>query len=196
MKSRIFVHLAALALAAPLTVLAAPAGTSAAATATAADHGTAPIAARGKTQCVKGSGTYSGRCFTLLRSAKHVTPVESVPLENRSSHKATMHCSFSRTISRSISYGASLSASAEASYFSVVKASVTATVSKEVNQTASQATEAGGSIVLRPGESVTCLRTYGYVTVRVKDYTYRGTTSNSTIRRGKVPSTLGVRIID
>ena len=153
-----------------------------------------PASAKNITKCVKGSNEYAGRCYKVISSKKKVVVIEAIPLENDSSHKVTVHCSFSRSISKSVSYGASLSASAEASFFSVVKVSVTASVSKEVSQTASEASEAGGSIVLKPGQSVNCLRTYGVVTARVRETTYNGSNIKHRILKAKVPSYLGVRI--
>lgn len=148
------------------------------------------------TRCLRGSGTHSGRCFTSHRIYKHLKVVEAVPLVNRSRHTATFHCSFTRTITRSFAVGASVSAEAKASLFELVDASTTVTVQRTVTQTASEATEAGLTVRLRPGQRATCERTYGYVTTRIRDYTYSGTYSRTRRYKVRVPSYLGVRLVD
>gem|GEM_PF-6478545 len=165
---KLVIMLAALALvAAGLFTTAPPVSASTPDTTTAA---ASEVQARGLTRCVRGSGPGSGRCFTFLRSRKVVKAVEGIPLENRSSRPATMHCSFSRTITKSVTAGVKVSASVKGTIFGVVEASVSTEVSMSVTQTASQASTAGGSVRLQPGQSVTCLRTYGHVVARVKDY--------------------------
>ncbi len=158
----------------------------------------APTHARAsKTKCAKGSGSYSGRCWKLLKTAKRLVVVEAIPLENKTRHKkANMHCSFSRTVSKSVEVGGSVSSSVEAGVFSVVKVNVNVSVHKNVSQTASQASTAGGDVTLKPGESVVCQRTYGYVVARVKQYTWHGGKSETKILKTKIPANLGVRIVD
>lgn len=154
--------------------------------------------ARAVHKCLKGSGAASGTCFTFLSSRKHSVAVESVPLVNHSHKVATLHCDFTQTISRSVKWGASLTASAKATLFGVMEASISATISKEISQTAQQATNAGGSVRLRPGESVTCLRTYGWVTTRVRKtyWTSNDQIHIETVISSKVPSHLGVTVVD
>ena len=154
--------------------------------------------AKGRTVCQKGSTTGSGRCWKLLRTRKKLTVVEAIPLENKTRRKrANMHCSFSRSVSRSVDVGGEVSSSVEAGVFKVVNVNVTATVHRSVTQTAEEASTAGGDVTLRPGESVVCQRTYGYVVARVRQYTWSGgTQSQVKILRAKVPANLGVRIVD
>lgn len=158
----------------------------------------AHTAERAARRCLPGSGAASGTCFTFLSSRKHSVAVESVPLVNHSHKVVTLHCDFTRTVSRSVTWGASLTTTAKATLFKVVEASVSATVSRTVSQTAQQATRAGGSVTLRPGQSVTCLRTYGWVVTRVRKVYW---TSNDqihieTVIKSKVPSHLGVTVVD
>lgn len=148
------------------------------------------------TRCVRGSNTHSGRCFKSHRIYKHQKVAEALPLVNRSNHTGTFHCSFSKTITRSFSVGASVSAEVKASLFKLVDASTSMTVERTVTQTASQATEAGASVRLKPGQRVTCERTYGYVTTRITDTTYVGFQSHSRHYRVRVPSYLGVRLVN
>ena len=151
-----------------------------------------------RTHCQKGSGTQSGRCWKLLESRSKLVVVEAIPLENKTRRKKTnMHCSFSRSVSRSVTVGGSVSASVEVGVFKVVKANVTVTVHQDVTQTATQASEAGGDVTLKPGESVVCQRTYGYVWARVKQYTWSGGhEAEVKILKSKIPANLGVRIVD
>lgn len=150
-----------------------------------------------KTVCAKGSGSHSGRCWKLLKSGKKVVVVEAITLENKTKKKkVNMHCSFSRTVSKSVEVGGSVSGSVEAGVFSVVKVNVSTTVHKNVSQTATQASEAGGSVTLKPGESVVCQRTFGHVVARVRQYTWSGNKSEVKILRAKIPSYLGVRVVD
>jgi hypothetical protein len=149
------------------------------------------------TKCAKGSGSYSGRCWKLLKSKVAVVVVEAIPLENQTRRKkANMHCSFSRTVSKSVEVGGSVSASVEAGVFSVVKVNVSTTVHKNVSQTATEASSAGGDITLKPGESVVCQRTYGHVIARVRQTTWSGGKTESKVLRAKIPAGLGVRIVD
>jgi hypothetical protein len=148
------------------------------------------------TRCLRGSTTYSGRCFTSHRIYSHLKVVEAVPLVNRSGHTATFHCSFTRTITRSFAVGASVSAEVKASLFELIDASTNITVQRTVTQTASQATEAGLSVRLRPGQRAACERTYGYVTTRITDTRYTGSVSHRRNYRVRVPSFLGVRLVN
>jgi hypothetical protein len=150
--------------------------------------------AEAATRCVRGSTTYSGRCFTSHRIYRHHRVVEAVPLSNRSHHTATFHCSFSKTITRSFSVGATVSAEAKATLFHLVDASTSISLQTTVTQTAAQATEAGVSVRLRPGQHATCERTYGYVTTRITDRRYAGRYSKTRRYRVRVPSALGVRL--
>lgn len=147
-------------------------------------------------RCVPGSATSSGLCFYFLSSVKHLSVAEAVPLVNRSRKTATFQCSFTRTISRSVAWGASLSAEAKATLFGLLESKISATVSRTVTQTVSQAEAAGLSVRLKPGQSAVCERTYGYVTTRVRREEWHGTKGTSKILTTKVPSYLGVRLVD
>jgi hypothetical protein len=63
---------------------------------------------------------------------------------------------------------------------------------------ASTATGVAGTVTLKPGESVTCLRTYGYVTAPITEtyYTSGGTTKYVTKYSANVPSFLGATFVD
>lgn len=136
-------------------------------------------------------------CFKLLKTKYRVKRVEAVPLRNKSSKKATMHCSFTKTISRSVQKKAGLSTSAEVNaVFGLAKVNVSVHVEKSVTQTASQATTVGGSVVLKPGEKVTCIRTYGHVVTKVRRIDRRNEERKTRVIKTKIPSSLGVDIID
>jgi hypothetical protein len=156
--------------------------------------GTTP--ANAATRCLPGTTTYSGRCFASHRIYHHLRVVEAVPLVNRSAHAATFHCSFTRTITRSFAVAASVSAEAKATLFELVDASTSITVQRTVTQTASQATEAGLSVRLSPGQRATCERTYGYVTTQITDTRFSGLVSHRRKYRVRVPSFLGVRLVN
>ncbi|MBE7325937.1 hypothetical protein IEQ44_14900 [Nocardioides sp. Y6] len=179
-----------------LTGLTAPAGAEG--SAVAAAETTAAAKKGKKTRCLKGSGASGGVCFKLRSTKYRVKRVESVPLRNKSSKKATMHCSFTKTISKSVQRKAGISSTAEVNaVFGLAKLNVSVNVEKSVTQTASQATTAGGSIVLKPGEEVTCIRTYGHVVTKVRRYAWSGNKMTSDeIIKTKIPSSLGVDIID
>lgn len=127
---------------------------------------------------------------------KHTKVVEAVPLVNHSSKTATMHCGFTQTITRSFSAGVELSETIKAHIFFLVDAETSIKVSMNVSQTASAATSAGGSIVLKPGQSVTCERTYGYVTSTVTRHEWHGLSGTSKKFITKIPSSLGVTLVD
>jgi hypothetical protein len=150
--------------------------------------------AEAATRCARGSTTYSGRCFTSHRIYRHRKVVEAVPLSNHSHHAATFHCTFSRTITRSFAVGATVSAEAKATLFHLVDASTSLTLHTTVTQTAAQATEAGVTVRLKPGQHATCERTYGYVTTRITDRRYAGRYSKTRRYSVRVPSSLGVRL--
>ena len=156
----------------------------------------AATSADAATRCLRGSTTYSGRCFTSHRIYRHQRVAEAVPLVNRSRHTATLQCSFTHTITRSLDVGASVSSEVKGTLFGLVDASTSITVHRTVTQTASQATQAGASVRLKPGERVTCERTYGYVTTRVTDKRYSGSHVQQRSYRVRVPSYLGVRLVD
>lgn len=153
--------------------------------------------ANAATYCAPGSGSSSGRCWEATNVARRVVVVEDVPVENFSSKTGTFSCSFSTTITRTVEAGVSVSASVSASLFKVVDASTSITVTASVSQSASRASSVVGTFTLKPGERVSCQRTYGYVSASVREYTYtqKGTT---TVRRYNttVPSSLGVRLVD
>ncbi len=151
-------------------------------------------AADAATRCLKGSTTYSGRCFESHRIYRHLNVVEAVPLVNRSRHTATFHCSFTRTITRSVAVGATVSSEIKGTLFGLIDASTSIAVHRTVTQTASQATEAGLSVRLRPKQRATCERTYGYVSTRITDTRYSGSRVKRRRYSIRVPSYLGVRL--
>ena len=152
--------------------------------------------AQAATRCEKGSTSYSGRCWTIHHVYKHLRVAEAVPLVNHSSHAATFHCSFTRTISRTFEAGISLSYEAKVGLFDLVDVGTHFEVHLSVSQTAAQATEAGLSVRLRAHQRATCERTYGYVTTKVKDVEYAGMYRKTHHYSVKVPSYLGVRLVN
>lgn len=153
-------------------------------------------AAAARTQCAKGSGTHSGRCYTVGHVNHVVKVVEAVPLQNRSNHTVHAHCSFTQTITRAQETSQEVSAGVKADLFSFVSADTSYHLTKKVSQTASQATTAGGSVTLKPGQHVTCERTYGYVTTIVKVYEYSGTRGKHYSVSTRIPSYLGARFVN
>lgn len=153
-----------------------------------------------KKRCLPGNAhprEYVRVCFKLVKTKYKVKRVEAVPLRNKSSQTVTMHCSFTKTISRSVQKKAGLSSTAEVNaVFGLAKLNVSVNVEKSVTQTASQATTAGGSVVLAPGQKVTCIRTYGHVVTKVKRTDQRNDEKKTRIIKTKIPSSLGVDIID
>ncbi|MBP2416428.1 hypothetical protein ACFFOM_06800 [Microlunatus capsulatus] len=154
---------------------------------------TAPPAAAA-TRCQGGTG--SSRCVTVSNVKKHLKVVESVSLENKSSKKVTMHCSFTKSISRTTTGSISLTAGVKAQVFGVAEASTSIDITSSVSQSASQATTAGGSVVLRSHESVLCQRTYGYVKADVKEVTSTSTKSSTRRYTVTIPVNMGVRVVD
>lgn len=157
--------------------------------------------ATSRTRCQRGSGMESGRCWTRHQVYRHLKVVEAVPLENRSHKTGTFHCTFSRNISQSVEAGYSVGYEAKVSIMKLVDAGTTMTLHMNVSQTASQATEAGASFRLKPGQRVVCQRTYGYVTTRIKDYQWWGGTgahagSSTHYYTVRVPARLGIRVVD
>ncbi|GAB3656103.1 hypothetical protein GCM10027596_09910 [Nocardioides korecus] len=153
------------------------------------------------TRCQRGSGMEAGRCFTRSTVYRHLSVAEAVPLVNNSSRTITAHCSFTRTVSRSMSAGADLGYEAKVTIEGLVDAGTSLTLHMSVSQTASQASTAGASVRLRPHQRVTCQRTYGYVTSRIKDHSWWGGTgahpgSRTVYRTANIPSYLGVRVVD
>lgn len=138
--------------------------------------------------------TYSGRCITTSNIVKKSSVVESVPLVNNSRYKATMHCSFTQTITRSFSTTSTLTVGLKASVWGVAEASVSGSQSMTLSQSASQATSAGGSVTLPPGGKVICQRTYGYYTMTTKIDEWGPGAVDRTFT-STVPYSLGVTII-
>ena len=154
-------------------------------------------AAEAATRCTT-AGPGSSQCFTATHLIKSVQVVESVPLVNKSKKTVNAHCSFSRTITKSVSAGVDLSATVKGTLFKVVEASTTATVHSSVSQTAAQATTAGGSVSLRPGQQIICQRIYSRIVANIKEVTYYPMPKNSKTRTysSTTPSSLGVRFVD
>lgn len=146
------------------------------------------------TKCEGGTG--SGRCITVSKVKKHVKVVEAVPLENKSKKTATMSCSFTKTVTKSMTGSVSLSVGIKAKVFVVAEASTSIDLSKSVTQTASSATTAAATVTLKPHESVTCQRTYGYVTANVKQVDRAGSHTDTKKYTVTVPVSLGARIVD
>ncbi len=162
------------------------------------DGATAPaVFQRPGRVCTRASDSTAGRCWELLKSRKRLAVVEAIVLENRTRRKkVNMHCSFTRSVSRTVEVGGSVTGSVKAGVFKVVEVNVSTTVHRNVQQTAEQASSAGGDVTLRPGESVVCQRTYGYVVARVRQITYSASVVTTRVLTAKVPSNLGVRITD
>ena len=153
-----------------------------------------PVAAHASTEkCDPNSGSYSGACYTMSTYVKHVTVVQTVPLQNTSKITIKAHCSFTDTITESLHASASVTASAKATIFGAVEVGVSETVSLSVSQTASAATSAGGSFTLKPGQTVTCERIYSNVTTSVVESDYAGSKITTKKYTVTVPSSLGVR---
>jgi len=137
-------------------------------------------------------------CIVVSLIERRRVIVESVPLENNSSKTVTMHCSFSRAITKEESTTAEVSSSIEMEIPMTAKATIGGSFSRTKTQTATQATEAGGEVTLKPGQSVTCNRTYGFARFKVHSWQNFGTDRyhNNNYYRAKVPSYLGVLITD
>lgn len=153
--------------------------------------------AEAATRCTQ-KGPGSSQCFTATNVVRGQKVVESVPLVNRSSKPVTAHCSFSKTISRSVSASVTVAGEVKGTLFKVVDASTSISVSASLTQTAEQATTAGGSVRLRPGQRIICQRIYSNVVSRIKEVTYYPAPRNSTTRyySTTTPSSLGVRFVD
>lgn len=158
--------------------------------------GLAAMPAQAASHCVGSS--YSGYCYTVVKSSTTTTVVERVPVSNiHKSKTINANCGFSKTLSESQSIkneaGVEVSAGIKAGVFASIDATVKATVSTELSQSASRATSAGGSFKLKPGEKVTCERTYSKVNARVKRVAYTGKKTTTTYYNAVVPSSFGVR---
>ena len=154
--------------------------------------GAAPASA--STKCT-GDGD-AGRCLTASAVKKHVSVVESVPIENDSSKTVTATCAFERTITKGTSASISVTGSVKVSIVKVVDLSTSISVTSEVSQSAATATKIAATIKLKPGQSVTCERTYGYVTAKIKEHWWSGGRDHYRNYTVKVPSYLGARIVD
>ncbi|MDQ1106443.1 hypothetical protein QE364_003292 [Nocardioides zeae] len=151
----------------------------------------APPAAQAD-ECVGGSS--SGKCVQVLSTSVSTSVVETVPMQNNSGTTASFTCGFSQTISRSVETSASAELSVSAQV-AAVGASASVGVSESVNQSASEASSAGGTVTLAPGESILCERTYSAVTAQMREYSYSGTGTTETARyQVTVPSSLGIRL--
>lgn len=152
-----------------------------------------PTAAQAGTSCQGGS--YSGHCVESTNEVVGSTVVDSVPISNTYATTATFTCSFTATVSRSIESSAGVSVGASAQILGAVSASVSVNVSETATQTASQATSAGVTVVLAPGESANCQRTYNYVQANVQEYDYSSSgASNVRDYPVTVPSSFGVTL--
>jgi hypothetical protein len=156
--------------------------------------GLAAVPASASTKC-SGDGD-KGRCLTASAVKKHVSVVESVPIENDSRKTITVTCAFERTITKSTSASISVTGSVKVSIVKVVDLSTSVSVSNEVTQTASTATKIAATIKLKPGQSVTCERTYGYVSAKIREHWWSGGSDHYRNYTVKVPSYLGARVVD
>lgn len=143
-------------------------------------------------ECVGGSS--SGKCVQVLSTTTQSEVVETIPLTNSSPYDVTVNCGFSQTITRSVEQGASAEMSVSAQV-AAVGASASVGVSESVTQTGSQASSAGGSVDLAPGQTVNCERTYNSVRATMREYSYTGSGTTETARYTvTVPSSLGVTL--
>lgn len=161
--------------------------------------GVAAAPSQAASQCTVAGNNASITCWSTSTVSKTTAVVESVPLKNTSSKTATFHCTFSKSLSYTgaitTTAGASVSASVKAAIFASVDASVSYSVSLSLSQTAAQATEAGVTVSLKPGQSVVCERTYTKVTATVTE-TYTNTKTTTTTYKAVLPSSFGVTLAD
>jgi len=141
-------------------------------------------------------GTSSGRCVETTDVASRQVVLDQVPLTNDSPYAATMSCSFSGTVSSSLSTSATVSVEVKGQIPLAVEATAGVSASVEVSATASETSTAAGSVVLQPGQSVTCQRVASVYTTTVHSYSYNGT-STFDVRdfTAEVPSSIGARIV-
>lgn len=122
--------------------------------------------AQAASQCSGVSGNWT--CVTTSNIVYHTTVTDTVPLINASKYTATMHCSFTSTVTRSWTVSTSLTAGVKGTVWGVAEVSVSGTQTQTLSMTGSEATTAGGSVVLPPGGSVICQRIYGYYSMSTK----------------------------
>ncbi len=138
------------------------------------------------------------QCYTVVSMRKRTTTVESVPVVNSSKVKVKASCKFTRTITRTITGTAGYKARAKAGVLKLAEVEGEWSVSASLSQTKSQASEVAGSFTLKPGQKVTCVRTYGYVQMTVDQYDHWDVGNQIRNRKRytvKVPSSLGVTFV-
>lgn len=137
------------------------------------------------------------RCYKVTRIKHHRVWAEAMPAVNHSKDKVRAHvrCGFAQTIERRFELGGSYTGKAGLSLLKLVEASGSWTLALKLHQTASQAREIAGDFRLKPGQKVMCVRTYGYVTARVKSWDrwdVGGQIRNVRTRKLTAPSSLGI----
>lgn len=133
-------------------------------------------------------------CFNVTSMSYHSVRVEAVPVRNYSKVRIHASCKFTTTVSRGFEAGLSYTASAKATIVKLVDLGGSWTAHLNLSMTAQTATEVAGDFYLNPGQSVTCIRTYGYVTATVSSYDRWDVGAQIRNRRTttvKVPSRLG-----
>jgi 3-hydroxyacyl-CoA dehydrogenase len=144
-----------------------------------------------KPQCERGSDEHAGRCFTVGTIVHTVKVVEAVPLNNTSNHVVHAKCDFTQEITKEMSTSQEVQAGVKAELFDFIGADTSYKVTKEVKQSAKEATTAGGSVTLQPGQHIVCERTYGSVSSKVKVYEWDGNKSKHYTVTTHIPSYLG-----
>lgn len=153
----------------------------------------APGAASAGTSCQGGS--YSGHCVETTNEVVSTSVVDTVPMTNNYSTAADFTCSFTSTISESLETSASVDASVSAGIVGAASASVSVGLSQSISQTGSEATAAGVTVTLQPGQTAYCQRTYQHVTASVHEYDYSSSgTSNERNYSATIPSSFGVAL--
>lgn len=152
-----------------------------------------PSSASAASDCQGGS--YSGHCVETTNVVSGEIVLDTVPLQNNSPYTATMTCSFSQSVSAELSTTASVSAEVSGQIVGAVEATAGVSASVSVSASATEGTEAAGSVELGPGQSVVCQRFASVYTTNVHEYDYsQSGTSNERDYSATVPSTIGARI--
>lgn len=154
---------------------------------------TSPLPASAGTSCQGGSST--GHCVVTSNESVSTSVVDTVPLSNNSGIAGDFTCTFTSTVSESLTTTASVDASVSAQILGAASASVSVGLSQSIQQTGSQATAAGVTVRLEPGQTVQCQRTYQHVVALVHEYDYsQSGTSNERDYTATIPSSFGVAL--
>lgn len=154
----------------------------------------APNAQAASTWCEPGSGSYSGRCYSLTNTVTSKSVVERVTVHNGLDRNVSFTCGFSKTITKTFSASVTVSTEVKAGIAFLAEGKLGISASVSYTQSASSATSIAGTFTARPGETIYCDRIYTQISTKVIKTTYSGSSVTSSTFTSTMPSSIGISV--